>query len=208
MIASSFSIDIMCQALATYTPKAPERVGVDKTQLRPAGVLVPLYPRDSAWHLLLCRRSDLVSEHQGEMAFPGGRLEQDDTDLLQCALREGWEEVGIRSEDVTVVGQLDAVTTRTGYLVAPTVVTLPDSYGFVPNEREVAELIEVPLHWLLDYRSVRHEALLQVDGSLVSRFAYAVGPHLVFGATSLILSQLLGLYAQAADGASSQGVHP
>jgi len=156
--------------------------------------MVPLYLKGGVWHLLLCRRSDRVAEHAGEVAFPGGRPEKGDADLLQCALREAQEEVGIRPEDAVVIGPLDPVTTRTNYLVWPTVVSLPDAYPFVPNPQEVGELLEVPVASLLYEACVRHEAFLQSDGSLVERRTYTAGHHLVFGATALILAQLLHFF--------------
>jgi 8-oxo-dGTP pyrophosphatase MutT (NUDIX family) len=195
---SGFTIEPLRLALAGCT--ADDRV---PDGLRPAGVLVPLYRRRGEWHVLLCRRSDQLAEHQGEMAFPGGRLEESDSDLLQCALREAWEEVGVRPEDVTVLGPLDPVITRTGYRVSPTVATLPDAYSFTPSEREVAELVEVPMEWLLQEQALRHEARLKPNGALEHRYAYAFESHLVFGATALILDQLLGLCVQAMEETSS-----
>jgi 8-oxo-dGTP pyrophosphatase MutT (NUDIX family) len=169
----------------------------------PAGVLVPLYRRGGSWHLLLCRRSDSLREHQGEVAFPGGRLEPGDADLVQCALREAHEEVGLKPTDVAVTGALDSVNTRTGYQVWPTVATVPDSYQFVPSKDEVATLLEVPIDWLLDERSLRSDARLHPDGTLTDRGCYVFGPHLIFGATASIITQLLGLYRQSTAVAQS-----
>jgi len=189
-----FSIERLRLALSEYRPKSVSSEG-----LRAAGVLVPLFRRGGAWYLLLCRRSDQLAEHRGEVAFPGGRLEDGDADLRECALREAQEEVGVRPEDVTVLGALDQVNTRTGYAVSPTVGTLPNGYAFTANEREVAELLEVPMEWLLEEQSVRHEAVVQPDGSLARRRTYAFGPHLVFGATARIVTDLLGMLAQSRD---------
>lgn len=198
--AAAFSISSLRQALASHTPKVPSANGATAMATKGAAVLVPIYRRSGAWSVLLCLRSNQVGEHQGEVAFPGGRMEQSDKSLVDCALREAWEEVGLRPESAAVFGLLDPVSTRTSYLVWPAVATVPDSYAFVPNTREVAELLEVPLEWLLSDQSLRHEAVLQPDGSVARRRSYAVGPHLVFGATAVILTQLLSLYRQAADG--------
>ncbi len=192
--APDFSIERLSLALSAYRPKTVGGEG-----LRAAGVLVPLFRRDGAWRLLLCRRSDQLDEHRGEVAFPGGRLEAEDTDLRGCALREAQEEVGVRPEDVTVLGALDQVNTRTGYAVSPTVGTLPDDYTFTANEGEVAELLEVPMEWLLEEGAIRHEAVVQPDGSLARRRTYAFGHHLVFGATARIVADLLELLAESRD---------
>jgi 8-oxo-dGTP pyrophosphatase MutT (NUDIX family) len=170
-------------------------------------VLVPLFLRDGGWHVLLNVRSNAVGEHKGEIAFPGGRLEECDTgDMVACALREAHEEMGIRPSDVTVLGQLDPVITRTGYVVTPTVGIVPYPYPFAPDVREVAEVIEAPLDVLLDANAVRHEARLQTNGALVRYQSFAHGRHLIFGATAVMLSQLLGLVRQAASPAST-GLH-
>ena len=140
-----------------------ERSAADATN---AGVLVLVYPRQGSWHLLLNRRSELVGHHKGEIAFPGGTLEPEDADMLACALREVWEEMGIQPADVTVLGQLDTILTRTGFLVSPFVGTIPYPYAFTVDKREVAEVLEVPLERLLDPGVLRHEAHLAPDGSL------------------------------------------
>ena len=126
-------------------------------------------------------------------------MEQSDASLEECALREAWEEVGLEPKAVTVLGRLDPVNTRTGYLVWPTVAIAPDSYAFTPNADEVAGLLEVSLDWLLTDESLLHETLLQPEGFVVRRRAYTFGPHLIYGATALMLTQLLGLCRHAAD---------
>ena len=158
----------------------------------PAAVLVPLQHHDGRWHVILNVRSETVGEHKGEIAFPGGRLEPADVDMTACALRETWEEMGIRPEDVDVLGPLDAVGTRTNYLVWPTVGVVPHPYSFALNPREVAAVIEAPLAELLEPDAARHEARVMPDGTVRKRVAYAYGEHLIFGATAWILEQLLG----------------
>ena len=165
----------------------------------PAGVLVPLQFHDGRWHVILNVRSETVGEHKGEIAFPGGRLEAADTDMAACALRETWEEMGIRPEDVDVLGPLDAVLTRTNYLVWPTVGVVPYPYTFALNAREVASVIEAPVDELLDPAAVRHEARIMPDGTVMKRVAYVRGEHMIFGATAWILAQLMDLIGETGD---------
>ena len=165
----------------------------------PAAVLVPLQHHDGRWHVILNVRSETVGEHRGEVAFPGGRLEPADAGMVACALRETWEEMGIRPQDVDVLGPLDAVITRTNYLVWPTVGVVPHPYAFAPNAREVAAVIEAPVDELLDPAAARHEARVMPDGTVRKRVAYVYGEHLIFGATAWILAQLLGFIAQSPD---------
>ncbi len=165
----------------------------------PAAVLVPLQYHDGDWHIALHIRSQHVGQHQGEIAFPGGKLERGDVDMLACALRETWEEMGIRPEDVDVLGPLDAILTRTNFLVWPIVGVVPYPYAYQVDEGEVAEVIEVPLSHLLSESASRREARLGLDGELVERVAYVHGEHLVFGATAWILAQLVELAAELAQ---------
>ncbi|MEX2599655.1 MAG: CoA pyrophosphatase [Dehalococcoidia bacterium] len=159
----------------------------------PAGVLIPLRYHGGEWHVILNVRSHHVGQHKGEIAFPGGRLEPEDADMTACALRETWEEMGVQPEDVELLGPLDAVLTRTNFLVWPVVGVIPHPYPFVIDEREVADIIEVSLATLLDPSAVRHEARLQPDGSLLQRPSYACGDYLVFGATAWMLEQFLSV---------------
>lgn len=190
---------------AALAMKQPSGGGADEA--RPAAVLIPLQHHDGGWHVILNVRSQHVGLHQGEIAFPGGKYEDGDGDMLACALRETCEEMGIAPGDVDVLGPLDPVLTRTGYLVWPAVGVVPHPYRFTPDEGEVAEIIEIPLSHLLSGDAVRHEARLSPDGELLQRVAYAHGRHLVFGATAWILVQLVELVQslEAASGPSLNG---
>ncbi|MDE2838879.1 MAG: CoA pyrophosphatase [Chloroflexota bacterium] len=182
-------IEALRAVLASRKPSAPPKAEA----ARPAAVLIPLHYHDGAWHVILNVRSQFVGLHQGEIAFPGGKYEPTDPDMLACALREAHEEMGIAPGDVDVLGALEPVLTRTDYLVWPMVGTIPHPYRFEVDENEVAEIVEIPLDHLLNEAAERHEARLQADGSLLQRKAYAHGPYLVFGATAWILAQLLDL---------------
>ena len=182
-------IEALREALATRTPSAPPHAN----GARPAAVLIPLHYHDDEWHVILNVRSQFVGLHQGEIAFPGGKFEPTDPDMLACALREADEEMGIAPEDVDVIGSLEPVLTRTDYLVWSTVGVIPHPYRFEVDENEVAEILEIPLDHLLTDAAARHEARLNPDGTLLQRKAYAHGPYLVFGATAWILAQLLDL---------------
>lgn len=181
-------IEALRVALANRTPLADA-----SESAMPAGVLIPLHFHDDDWHIILNVRSQHVSQHQGEIAFPGGKLEPNDADMTACALRESWEEMGIKPEDVDVLGPMDATLTRTGFLVWPTVGVVPHPYDFKPDPREVAEVLEIPLGVMLDGTAVLHEARLNGDGTLRRRRAYGHEGNLVFGATAWILGDLIDL---------------
>jgi 8-oxo-dGTP pyrophosphatase MutT (NUDIX family) len=156
-----------------------------------ASILIPLQFHDNKWHVILNVRSQNVSLHQGEIAFPGGKLEDDDENMFSCALRETWEEMGISPNTVDVLGNLDGVLTRTNYLVFPVVGVIPHPYEFDTKSKEVEEIIEIPLHSLMDDEVLRYEARLNPDGSLLERVSFAHEKYLVFGATAWILSQFV-----------------
>ncbi|MCE2469142.1 MAG: CoA pyrophosphatase [Dehalococcoidia bacterium] len=166
-------------------------------------MLVPLYHDGAQWQVVLNVRSMRLAEHKGEIAFPGGSMEESDADAQACALREAWEEMGIRPEAVDVLGPLDTVLTRTGFIVWPTVGAIPYPYGFKPDLREVAEVVHAPLRAFLDSASLRCERRTERDGAAADRVAYAWAGRLVYGATAVILTQLLDAVrgAEQADAA-------
>jgi 8-oxo-dGTP pyrophosphatase MutT (NUDIX family) len=123
---------------------------------RPAAVLVPLLraPRirgmEPEWHILLTRRSDRLAEHRGQVAFPGGRSDSQDTSPEATALREANEEIGLSPQDVHILGRLNNLLTITNYSVTPVVGTIPWPYPFHLAAEEVSRAFAIPLAWLAD----------------------------------------------------------
>ncbi len=157
-----------------------------------AAVLVPLFQKDGDCHLLFTKRSEEVKYHKGEISFPGGVVDEEDKELINTALREAFEEIGLKESDVQVVGILDDIVTVTEFIVTPIVGLFPYPYPFKVSEAEIAELIEVPVASLLDedcyseteiFRGGRNEAV----------YAYQYGKHIIWGATARILKQFLDL---------------
>ena len=169
---------------------------VTDSDLMPAAVLLLLYEKEGAYHVLLNKRSELVEHHKGEISFPGGARDPEDRDFLDTALRETEEEMGVRRGDVTILGELDDIVTRTNFGVRVYVGTIPYPYPFQPSQDEIAEVLEVPLAVLQDPANLRQDARW-VDNQLTTSYAYACGEHLVFGATATILEQFLDLLGQA-----------
>ena len=161
--------------------------------LKASAVLLLLYQKDGEYCVLFNKRTEEVEFNKGELCFPGGAKDPEDPDLTATALRETYEEMGIRPADVTILGELDDSTTRSGFVIHPLVGTIPYPYDFNPSSIEVAEVLEVPIPTLFDGRNIREEARVQPDGQLVRVRSYAYGPHLIYGATARILDQLLDL---------------
>ena len=128
---------------------------------REAAVVVPVIERGPGeYHVLFTKRADHLSDHPGQMSFPGGGREPEDDDLLRTALREAEEEVGLDPQAVHVVGRLDDIRTISSYSVRPFVVRIPDR-EYVPTDTdEVAEVVVLPVHELVDrgnYESERRD---------------------------------------------------
>jgi len=174
-----------------------ERVKVDITDsdLMPAAVLILLYAKNGSYHVLLNKRSELVEYHKGEISFPGGARDPEDRDFVDTALRETEEEMGVSRGDITILGQLDDIITRTNFGVRVYVGTIPYPYPFKPSADEIAEVLEIPISVLQDPTNLLQDARL-VDGDLSITISYACDGHLVFGATATILEQFLDIYSQ------------
>jgi 8-oxo-dGTP pyrophosphatase MutT (NUDIX family) len=160
--------------------------------LRPAAVCLLLYPKDGEYCILLNKRSEHVEHHKGEISLPGGARDKEDKDSLDTALRETEEEMGIRRSDVTVLGELDEVATRSRFKMQVYVGTIPYPYDFTPSDMEIAEVLEVPINALMDPSNLRVETRWE-DGLTVSTNSYAYDGHLVYGATARVLQDFLGL---------------
>ncbi len=181
-------IENIRQRLAAYEPRPTE--GEFRAR---AAILVPLYFRDGALHVVLTKRTDKVDSHKGEISFPGGRWDETDTDLQYTALREALEEIGLQSEHVKVLGRIDDIITVSKYHVTAFVGEIDPGaspYTWLPQEFEVAEIIEVPLDHLLTPESMAEVPRMR-DGQLIAQPAFKYGEHLVWGATYRMLRNFL-----------------
>ncbi|MDR7415351.1 MAG: CoA pyrophosphatase [Armatimonadota bacterium] len=173
------------EVLLGYVPRT-----VEDASLRLAAVLIPLYEEDGRIWVLLTRRTDRVAVHKGQISFPGGAVEEKDPDALHAALREAEEELGIRREDVEVLGQVDdECTVVSGFLIRPFVGRLPHPYPLRPAEEEIAEVIRIPLAFFLDPRAVE----VRRDPSGRLQYFYRYQGHVVWGATARILRRFTSL---------------
>lgn len=123
---------------------------IPSAALRPAAVLVPLIDRAEGLSVLLTQRTAHLSAHAGQIAFPGGRVEDSDADAVAAALRETEEEVGLPRHHVTVIGRLDTYVTGTGFEITPVVGIVHAPFPLTIDPFEVAEAFEVPLSFIVD----------------------------------------------------------
>jgi 8-oxo-dGTP pyrophosphatase MutT (NUDIX family) len=184
--------------LATRGPAGgPDRV-VDGA--RPAAVLVPLFEEGGDVRVLLTRRTGDLPSHRGEVAFPGGRVEEGETPVA-AALREAHEEIGLDPAAVEIVGELDRLSTVSSrFVITPFVGILRGRPALRPNPHEIERVFDVPLGELLLDEVYREEIWDLPGGEREVTFFELVGDT-VWGATARILRQLLVLLTDAASGA-------
>ena len=162
-------------------------------QQRAAAVLVPLIYRGGGLRIIYTRRSDRLTSHRGQVAFPGGRLDRHDPDLLGAALRETFEEVGIEPRQVEVLGSFEGRATRQEQIfVTPFVGFVHEPIELRPDPKEVAEIFEVPLPILSDqrYRGV-HRA--NTDGVATAHPAILYEGQTIWGLTYYLTLRFLEL---------------
>jgi len=169
-----------------------QRRTVDDPQLICAAVLIPLLVKEGQWHVLVTQRTQIVEHHKGQISFPGGACEPQDTGLLATALRETHEEIGIPAKMVEVLGALDDFATITSFVVTPFVGVVPYPYVYDINPQEVAQVIEVPLSFLRDPGNLRTERRMY-DGCQHDVLFWDYGAYTIWGATARALKSFLDL---------------
>ncbi len=165
-------------------PRLPRR-----EKLTPAAVLVALVEHPEGLNILLTQRTAHLSNHAGQISFPGGRIEPGDRSAVATALREAEEEIGLPPARVELAGRLDDYVTGTGFVVAPIVGFIRAPYPSAPDPAEVAEMFEVPLSFILDPANHRRDSKV-FNG--VERYFHAMpyGDRYIWGATAAMLMNL------------------
>jgi 8-oxo-dGTP pyrophosphatase MutT (NUDIX family) len=157
--------------------------------LRPAGVLVPIVERRAGLTVLLTARSADLKQHAGQVSFPGGGMEPQDADIVETALRETHEEVGIEPGLVDVAGFLRPRPTVTGYAVTPVVGLVVSQFELRIDPVEVDSAFEVPLEFLMDARNETHYQR-EFDGVTYDVTSIYYEGYDIWGATAGIISSL------------------
>lgn len=167
--------------------------------LRDASVLVPLQFVAGEWTVILTKRSSQLKHHPGQIAFPGGKVDETDANSLDAALRESHEEIGLPPQSVEIITALPTHETVTSFLVTPHVGIVEDGFKPIPEQGEVAEVFNVPLFHFQDREKfqIHHRKWQGID-----RRYYAVpyGPYYIWGATARMMLMLCQICeAQNAD---------
>lgn len=167
----------------------PDVVLPEGRKLRPAGVLVPVIAGANGAEVLLTKRSSRLKHHPGQIAFPGGKQDEGDADVIAAALREAEEEVGLPRQHVQVLGTLPTHETVTGFLVTPVVGWIDATFDVVTEPGEVAEAFRVPLSHVMDATQFTIQSR-RWRGTRRRYYTVPFGPYYIWGATARILRGL------------------
>lgn len=155
-----------------------------------AGVLIPLVREGDSYSLLFMKRTETVETHKGQISFPGGMMDDGDSDIIQTALRETHEELGIDRDDIVVLGLLDDLATPTGFVITPVVGVIDTPPVLALNATEVAEAFQVPLEFFAQPDRRRVE-IRRFRGDDHEVWFYESDKHTIWGATAMIIRSLL-----------------
>ena len=154
--------------------------------IAPAAVLVAVVERAGALTVLLTRRAERLARHAGQISFPGGRADPEDGTPQRTALREAEEEIGLPASQVEIVGRLDDYLVGSGYRITPVVGFVTAPPAFEADTREVAEVFEVPLSFVLEPANYRRDKM--TVGGVERRFyVMPYEAYHIWGATAAIL---------------------
>jgi 8-oxo-dGTP pyrophosphatase MutT (NUDIX family) len=158
---------------------------------RISGVMVLLYERNSELHIVFTQRKSYDGVHSGQMSFPGGKKDETDADLTYTALRETEEEVGVKPHQIQLLGKLSELyIPPSNFLVHPSVGFAPTNIAFIPHEKEVEKVVEIPVSFFLDKQNVNLQTEIKLFNNNIVRVpAYIFGEHIIWGATAIILSE-------------------
>ncbi|HVP06012.1 MAG TPA: CoA pyrophosphatase [Dehalococcoidia bacterium] len=176
-------------ALSDYTPRK-----IEHPSAAAAAVLILLHPREGDAHVVFTERTNHVEHHKGQMSFPGGACDDGDDCSETTALRETWEEIGVKKDHVRLIGSLDDMVTISNFRVTPFVGVLEyaESYPYRINDQEVAKVVEVPLTFLMEDGNMELE-VREHQGREVLVPSFSYNGHRIWGATARMLHQLVEL---------------
>jgi len=185
----------LARATSLATVYGDDDSGRAAAAVTPAAVLVPIIAHPDGLTVLFTRRTVHLKAHSGQVSFPGGRAEPDDPTPEDTALREAEEEIGLARSRVEVLGRCAEYLTRTGFRVTPVIGLIRPPLELVPDAREVDEVFEVPLAFLLDPAN-HQRATREINGRTVGYYEMVHEGRIIWGATA---GMLVNLYRRIAE---------
>ena len=161
-------------------------IKVEEKTYKIAAVLFPLIEKNKKVNVILTTRSKDVASHPGQVCFPGGKLDKKDKNIIDCAKREAFEEVGIKNSQIKILGQIDQCITGTNYKVTPIIALINSNYIPSIQESEVADLFEVPFEFFLDKNNLKRKNA-EYKGRHYSYYQYDWKNKKIWGSTARMI---------------------
>ncbi len=163
----------------------------DRSLARESSVLILLYPKNGVWYIPLMLRQVYKGAHSGQISFPGGKKEKADKHHWATALRETYEELGVKHEDVEFIGELTSLyIPNSNYIVYPQVGIIKYAPHFVPDQREVATIIEAPINDLCNPTNIKRFSR-QINNAKVDAPYFSFQSYEIWGATAMMMSEFI-----------------
>ncbi len=180
--------------MMSYARAQANEVRASRTDYREGAVLMMLYPHEDRYFTSLIVRPEYDGVHSGQIAFPGGAKEEQDSDLMETALRETEEEVGVHSSAIQIIGALSEIyIPPSNFLVQPYIGILTERPAFLRDEFEVAKILEEPISTFLMPTAVKDVKVKLQTGMHLDVKAFDVQGHTVWGATAMMLAEFRAL---------------
>ncbi|MCF8127577.1 MAG: CoA pyrophosphatase [Deltaproteobacteria bacterium] len=194
---ANFFIETLRQLL---TVRPVKTIVTDGSELKHAGVLIPVLLEDEIWKILLTRRSKRVAHHKGQISFPGGAVDGEDQTYEETALRETFEEIGVAREQIEVLGRMDDIqTVASRFIIHPFVGHIFEGNRFFVNTQEVDGILKIPLAFLFKADSHEEKCTVTYEGKIYETAAYRYHEDLIWGATAGIIKNLVHILGDKID---------
>jgi len=165
---------------------------IKKANPRLSSVLILLYPKGDELYTVFIKRQEYDGVHSGQIAFPGGKFEKEDLNLINTAIREANEEIGIEISSLEILGELSELfIPPSNFLVFPVVSYMPVYPSFIIDNKEVNKVIEVSLKELMSSKNVSENEFLVIGNKKIHAPCYNFNEHKIWGATAMIVSELI-----------------
>jgi len=185
------SLDLTLEDISCLIQEQPT-AALPSEMRRPAAVLVPLVREGGRWSLLYTRRAETLKNHKGQVSFPGGAVDSQDSSPEETALREAHEEIGLLPGDVRLVGRLGYLQTVSNFLITPVVGQVRWPYHFRVSPLEVSRVFTIPLDWLADSRNREERPWIFPDGRTENIIYFqSYDGEVLWGASARITVELL-----------------